>query len=115
MFPLNEKADDARKAAVSEFVKWVSNNSSSWGTSGQLPALKSALETVKSLKGRAAYIEELNTVSFLPAHPMATQIFSSAAPSPILTAAQDTVLNNKDTKEIAKKLVQEINALLAQQ
>ena len=114
VFPLNEKADDARKAAISEFVKWLSANSAEWGESGQLPALKSALESVKTLKGRAAYIEELNNVTFLPAHPMATQLFSSAAPSPILTAAQDTVLNNKDTKQVAKKLVEEINALLAQ-
>ena len=114
VFPLNEKADDARKAAISEFVKWLSANLAEWGESGQLPALKSALESVKNLKGRAAYIEELNNVTFLPAHPMATQLFSSAAPSPILTAAQDTVLNNKDTKQVAKKLVEEINALLAQ-
>ncbi len=114
IFPKNEKADDARKAAVSEFVKWLSNNSASWGESGQLPALKSALDTVKDKKGRAAFIEELDKVTFIPAHPMATQLFSSAAPSPILTAAQDTVLNDKDTKEVAKKLVEEMNALLAQ-
>lgn len=113
-FPINEKADASRKQAAAEFVKWLSANSASWGESGQLPALKSALETVKSLKGRDAYIKELENVTFIPAHPMATQLFSSAAPSPILTAAQDTVLNNKDTKEVAKQLVKEINALLAQ-
>ncbi|MHB8065065.1 MAG: extracellular solute-binding protein, partial [Ruminiclostridium sp.] len=113
-FPLNEKADAARKQAAAEFVKWLSANSASWGESGQLPALKSALETVKTLKGRDAYIKELENVTFIPAHPMATQLFSSTAPSPILTAAQDTVLNNKDTKEVAKQLVKEINALLAQ-
>ncbi len=114
MIPLNEKADDSRKAAITEFVKWISTNSASWGESGQLPALKSALDTVKDLKGREAYIKELDSVKFLAAHPMATQLFSSASPSPILTAAQDTVLNNKDTREVAKKLVTDMNALLAQ-
>lgn len=113
VFPANQKADATKKAAAAEFVKWLSTNSASWGESGQLPALKSALETVKNLKGRAAYIKELDNVTFLPAHPLATQLFSSTAPSPILTAAQDTVLNNKDTKQVAKKLAEDLNAILA--
>ncbi len=113
-FPVNKNADAARKQAAAQFVKWLSQNSASWGESGQLPALKSALDTVKDLKGRAAYIQELDSVTFIPMHPMATQLFSSAAPSPILTAAQDTVLNNKDPKTVAKQLVKDINALLAQ-
>lgn len=112
--PLNKNADDSKKAAAAEFVKWLSNNSASWGESGQLPALKSAFETVKELKGRQALINDLDNVVFIPAHPLATQIFSSTAPSPILTAAQDTVLNKKDTGEVVKKLIQDMNSLLAQ-
>lgn len=112
--PLNKDAGDAKKAAAAEFVKWLSDNSASWGKSGQLPALKSAFETVKNLKGRQALVNDLDNVAFIPAHPLATQIFSSSAPSPILTAAQDTVLNQKNTKDVVKKLIQDMNALLAQ-
>jgi multiple sugar transport system substrate-binding protein len=112
--PLNKNADDAKKAATGEFVKWLSTNSAVWGESGQLPALKSAFETVKTLKGRDALVKDLDNVTFIPAHPLATQIFSSTAPSPILTAAQDTVLNDKDPKAVVKKLMEDMNALLSQ-
>ncbi len=111
---LPQNKDDAKKAAAAEFVKWLSNNSASWGESGQLPALKSAFETIKDLKGRQALINDLDDVTFIPAHPLATQIFSSTAPSPILTAAQDTVLNKKETKDVVKKLIQDMNAILSQ-
>jgi len=113
-FPLNEKADDAKKQAAGEFVKWLSANSAEWAKSGQLPALKSALDSAKTLKGRDAFYKELDNVTFIPAHPMATQIFSSTAPSPILTAAQDIVLNDKDPKAVVKKLIEDMNSLLSQ-
>ncbi len=113
-FPLNEKADASRKAAAAEFAKWLATNSADWAKSGQLPANKAALETAKSMPGRDAFIAELNSTYFVPAHPKATRIFSSAAPSPILTAAQDAVLNNKNPLEIVKKMKTEMDALLAQ-
>lgn len=113
-FPLNEKADASKKQAAAEFVKWLANNSGDWAKSGQLPANKAALEAAKSMPGREAFIAELDTTVFIPAHPKATKIFSSAAPSPILTAAQDAVLNNKNPAEIAKQLKKDIDAVLAQ-
>ena len=63
-------------------------------------------------RGIDAYIAELDYVKFLPAHPQATKIFSSAAPSPILTFAQDMVLNNKPDSTIVPKLQDDINAIL---
>jgi len=113
-FPLNKKADEAKKQAAGEFVKWLSANSAEWAKSGQLPALKSALDSAKTLKGRDAFYKELDNVVFIPANPMATQIFSSTAPSPILTAAQDIVLNDKDPKAVVKKLIEDMNSLLSQ-
>lgn len=110
--PLIKNEDNNRKAAAQTFVRWLSDNSADWAQSGQLPANKAALESTKSLKGRTAFINELGYTYFLPAHPKSTQVFSSAAPSPILTAAQDAVLNNKDAKQITKTLEKDINAVL---
>jgi multiple sugar transport system substrate-binding protein len=114
VFPLNEKGDASKKQAAAEFVKWLSNNSGDWAKSGQLPANKKALEAAKAMPGRQAFIDELTTTMFLPAHPKATQIFSSAAPSPILTAAQDALLNNKNPLDIVKKMKTDMEAVLNQ-
>ncbi|MNV99068.1 hypothetical protein D3C71_1943860 [compost metagenome] len=72
------------------------------------------MEVAKKLVGREAFVNSLNDAVLLPAHPKSAQLFSSTAPSPILTAAQDAVLNNKDPLEIAKQLKKDINALLAE-
>lgn len=112
-FPLNDKGDANKKAAAADFVKWLSNNSADWAKSGQLPANKTALEVAKKMPGRDAFVQELDYTNFLPAHPLATQIFSSVAPSPILTAAQDAVLNGKNPTDIVKQLKKDMEAVLA--
>jgi multiple sugar transport system substrate-binding protein len=70
------------------------------------------MQTALSLEGREAFINSLNNSVLLPSHPKAAQIFSSTAPSPILTAAQDAILNNKDPHDIAKQLKKEMDSLL---
>lgn len=110
--PLIKNIDTNKKAATQAFIKWMSANSADWAQSGQLPANKAALESTKSLKGRTAFINELDYTHFLPANPKSTQVFSSASPSPILTAAQNAVLNDVDPAQIVKQLESDINAVL---
>lgn len=105
--------DDKTKEAIITFVTWLDQNSGGWAQSGQLPSSKAGMEVAAGLKGREAFIESLDFPVMLPAHPKSTQLFSSAAPSPILTAAQDAVLNNKDAASIAKQLKQDMEAILA--
>jgi multiple sugar transport system substrate-binding protein len=112
-FPVNAKANADKKAAAVEFVKWLDKNSGDWAKSGQLPSSNAGMEVAKKLPGREAFVSSLNNAVLLPAHPKAAQLFSSTAPSPILTAAQDAVLNNKDPLEIAKQLKKDFDALLA--
>jgi multiple sugar transport system substrate-binding protein len=109
--PKNKNADKQKAAAT--FVKWLSENSAKWAESGQIPANLSAQSASKKLKGIDAYNAELDYVKFLPAHPKAVKIFSSSAPSPILTAAQNALLNNKNADEITKQLETDINKVLA--
>jgi multiple sugar transport system substrate-binding protein len=112
-FPQSEKADTKKQAAAVEFVQWLDKNSGDWAKSGQLPSSNAGMEVAKKMPGRTAFVASLNNAVLLPANPKAAQLFASTAPSPILTAAQDAVLNNKDPLEIAKKLKKEIDAILA--
>ncbi|MEI7024869.1 extracellular solute-binding protein [Paenibacillus sp. y28] len=113
-FPLKPKADPAKKAAAVEFVKWLDKNSGDWAKSGQLPSSNAGMQVAMTLPGREAFIGGLGNAVLLPAHPKAAQLFSSTAPSPILTAAQDAILNNKNPLEIAKQLKKELDSILAQ-
>lgn len=105
--------DKNQQAAAETFVKWMSDNSAQWAASGQIPANVNAQKAATKLKGIDAYTAELNYVKFLPANPKSVKIFSSAAPSPILTAAQDTTLNNKNADDIVKQFQTDINTVLA--
>jgi len=105
--------DAAKQKAAQTFVKWLSDNSAKWAESGQIPANLAAQKAAKKLKGIDAYTAELSYVKFLPANPKAVKLFSSAAPSPILTAAQSATLNNKNANDIVKQLETDMNKVLA--
>ena len=109
--PNNKDADKVKAAQT--FVKWLSDNSAEWALSGQIPANVKAQQAATKIKGIEAYNSELDYVKFLPAHKKSVKVFSSAAPSPILTAAQNAMLNDKDPAEITKQLESDINKVLA--
>lgn len=113
-FPVSAKADQGKKQASADFVKWLDSNSGEWAKSGHIPASKAGMAAAKALPQREAFISALDRAILLPANPKATRIFSSTAPSPILTAAQDAVLNNKNPKDIADQLKKDLDAILAQ-
>lgn len=104
--------DTKKQAASKEFVSWLAGNSAAWAASGQIPANKKAFDSMTKIKGIDAYIKELDYVKFLPAHPKATNIFSSTAPSPILTFAQDIVLNDKPYADVTARFEADINAAI---
>lgn len=109
--PNNKDADKVKAAQA--FIKWLSDNSAEWALSGQIPANVKAQQAATKIKGIEAYNSELDYVKFLPAHKKSVKVFSSAAPSPILTAAQNAMLNDKDPAEITKQLESDINKVLA--
>ena len=111
-FPLSQNPDENKQAAAQEFVRWLSENSAEWALSGQIPANIKAQEESEKLQGIDAYYAEKDYVKFLPAHPAAVSLFSSKAPSPILTMAQDATLNNKDATEITGSLEEDLNTVM---
>ena len=110
-FPKNKDANKVKAAQT--FVKWLSDNSAQWALSGQIPANVNAQKEATKLQGIDAYNSELDYVKFLPANKKSVKVFSSSAPSPILTAAQNAMLNHKDPAEVTKQLESDINKVLA--
>jgi multiple sugar transport system substrate-binding protein len=114
-FPNKQKVDPAKQKAIADFMRWMSANSILWAQSGQLPASKVGMEAAKKLPGREAFIASLEAERLLPPHPLAISLFSSVAPSPIMTMAQDTVLNNKAPIDIVHQLKKDFDTILQQQ
>lgn len=114
-FPASQKADASKKQAAADFVNWIEKNSGEWAKSGHIPSSKAGMDVAKTMNGRDAFFSTLGNAVLLPSNPKATQLFSSTAPSPILTAAQDAVLNNKNPKDIATQLKKDLDAILSQQ
>lgn len=111
-FPVSKNPDAEKQEAAQTFVKWLSENSAEWALSGQIPANLKAQEEAERLPGIDAYYAEKDYVKFLPAHPKAVSLFSSKAPSSILTMAQDATLNDKDPADITENFVKEFNTAL---
>lgn len=111
-FPASKNPDTNKQLAARHFVKWLSDHSAKWAMSGQIPANIKAQQDSEKLKGIDAFYAEIEHVKFLPAHPLAVTLFSSKAPSPILTMAQDATLNNKAPAEIVAQFEKDINNVL---
>jgi multiple sugar transport system substrate-binding protein len=107
--------DKAREAAAEQVVAWIVQHSATWGDSGNIPALNSARQApaFTSLKGRDGFIKSLPYEVMLPALPAEAQVFSSAASSPIVVAAQQIVVENKPIEPAMQQMNQAINAILS--
>jgi len=109
------KNDPAKRQAAIKFIAWLLNNSAGWGTSGNIPAMLAARQTqeFKSLPGRAAFVDSLPFVAFLPDIPKTNQVFSAAGPSPIVVAAQNVILKDEPVAQVLKQLIDGANQILA--
>jgi multiple sugar transport system substrate-binding protein len=107
--------DKAREAAAEEVVTWIVQNSATWGNSGNIPALNSAREApaFTSLQGREGFVQSLPYEVMLPAIPAEAQVFSSAASSPIVVAAQQIVIEDKPIEAAMQQMNQAIDAILS--
>lgn len=112
-FPGSKNPDANKQLAARTFVQWLAENSAKWAESGQIPANVKSQEASAKLHGIDAYYAELDYVKFLPAHPKAVELFSSKAPSPILTMAQDACLNNKAPADIVTQFEKDLNTVLS--
>lgn len=111
-FPVN-KAKDAQKQAVREFMKWMDANSGEWAKSGQIPASNSGREYASTLPGRKAFIDSMENMYILPASPKSAELFGSSATSPFVVAAQSLLLENQDPAKVVEKLREDMDAILS--
>jgi multiple sugar transport system substrate-binding protein len=111
------QSDKSREAAAEEVVTWIVQHSATWGTSGNIPALNSAREAPEftSLKGRDGFIQSLPYEVMLPGIPAEAQVFSSASSSPIVVAAQQIVIQDKDIGPAMQQMNQAIDNILSSQ
>jgi multiple sugar transport system substrate-binding protein len=109
--------DKAREAAAEEVVTWIVQNSGTWGMSGNIPALNAARNTTEftSLPGRDGFVKSLPYEVMLPAIPAEAQVFSSAATSPIVVAAQEIVIQDKPIEPAMTTMNQSIDSILSSQ
>jgi multiple sugar transport system substrate-binding protein len=110
-----KQRDRARQLAALDLAQWIVRNSDFWATSGNIPVYRLASETdrFRRLKGRDAFVSMLPSEVMLPNIVRSAQVFSAAAPSPIVQAAQAATLRNEDPSSIIRTLRQRIDALLA--
>ncbi len=109
-----KQRDRARQLAALDLGQWIVKNSDFWATSGNIPVFRLASETdrFRRLKGRAAFVSMLPYEVILPNIVKSAQVFSAAAPSPIVLAAQAATLRNEDPAAIVRQLRQRIDSVL---
>jgi multiple sugar transport system substrate-binding protein len=112
-----QQSDQARQAAAEEVVTWIVQHSSTWGTSGNIPALNAARESAgfKALKGREGFVQSLPYEVMLPGIPAEAQVFSAASSSPIVVAAQQIVIQDKPIGPAMQQMNQSIDSILSSQ
>jgi multiple sugar transport system substrate-binding protein len=110
-----KQRDRAKQVAALDLAQWIVRNSDFWATSGNIPVFRLASETdrFRRLQGRAAFVSMLPYEVILPNIVKSAQVFSAAAPSPIVQAAQAATLRNEDPATIVRTLRQRIDGVLA--
>ncbi|MEH7438061.1 ABC transporter substrate-binding protein [Neobacillus drentensis] len=111
-FPV-EKDAKKREAAL-KLAKWLSDHSEDWAKSGNIPTKLAVQDKIKDMPGRQAFIDSIPNVKMLPNIAKTQQLFSAVAPSPIITATQSIMLENKKPEDVMKDMTDGMNAILSQ-
>lgn len=115
LLTIPKQANKAREQAAITLATWIVRHSQDWGMSGNLPALLSARTSAafRALPGRRGFLEEQPYEVMLPDVKPSAQLYSSAAPSPIVVAAQAVLVRNQPVAQVTQELRNRINAILA--
>lgn len=112
VFPNSKNPDEKKVAAAVDFVSWISNHLELWADAGYVPSSKQMEEYVKQDPKKEVWLEAVNYVHYMPAHPKASQLFNQTAPSPFVTAYSSLILNNEDPAKIVKQFKADLNEIL---
>lgn len=112
VFPSNKNPDEKKVAAAVDFVSWISNNLELWADAGYVPSSKQMESYVKQDERTSVWLDAMDYVHYMPAHPKASQLFNQSAPSPFVTAYSSLILNNEDPTEVVKQFKADLNDIL---
>jgi multiple sugar transport system substrate-binding protein len=115
LLTIPKQPNKAREQAALALASWIVRHSQEWGMSGNLPALLSARTSAafRSLPGRRGFVEEQPYEVMLPDVKASAQLYSAAAPSPIVVAAQAVLVRDQPVASVTQELRARINAILA--
>jgi len=115
LLTIPKQANKAREQAAISLATWIVRHSQDWALSGNLPALLSARTSAafRALPGRRGFIEEQPYEVMLPDVRPSAQLYSAAAPSPIVVAAQAVLVRDQPVAQVTQQLRNQINAILA--
>ncbi|HLJ61701.1 MAG TPA: ABC transporter substrate-binding protein [bacterium] len=115
LLTIPKQSNKAREQAALTLATWIVQHSQDWGMSGNLPALLSARTSAafRALPGRRGFLEEQAYEIMLPDVRPSAQLYSAAAPSPIVVAAQSVLVKGQPVAGVTQELRARINAILA--
>jgi multiple sugar transport system substrate-binding protein len=115
LLTIPKQSNKAREQAALTLATWIVRHSQDWGMSGNLPALLSARTSAafRSLPGRRGFLEEQPYEVMLPDVKPSAQLYSAAAPSPIVVAAQAVLVKGQPVAGVTQELRARINAILS--
>ncbi|HYM90653.1 MAG TPA: extracellular solute-binding protein, partial [bacterium] len=115
LFTIPKQSDKARQGAAVTLAAWLVRHSQQWALSGNLPALLSVRSSAafRALPGRRGFLEAQPYEVMLPDVKQSAQLYSSAAPSPIVIAAQTVLVRGQPVAQVTRDLRARIDAILA--
>jgi len=115
LLTIPKQNDRAREQAALTLATWIVRHSQDWGNSGNLPALLSARSSAafRALPGRRGFLQEQAYEVMLPDVKQSAQLYSSAAPSPIVVAAQSALVRDQPVAQVTQELRARVNAILS--
>ena len=112
VFPSNKNPDEKKTAAAIEFASWMTGNLQLWADAGYVPSSKQMESYVAQDENTSIWLEAMDYVHYMPAHPKASQLFNQSAPSPFVTAYSSLILDGVDPAEVVRQFQADLNQIL---
>lgn len=111
-FVLPKGNDQQKEKASAKFIQWMSENSSNWAISGQLPANINVLksESFKKLPFRGIYLQSANDMALYPKH-LKLKMCSDA----MIQILADFMKSNESVDNVMFKAESTLNSILQKQ
>jgi len=108
--------DPAVTDASLKLIRYIIDHADYWAQSGQIPTKLSVVnsEAFKKLPKRAAFVEQMPNVVYLPPLVNQSKIFATNAPTPMMVAMQNIMQGKTTPKEALALMEKQVNDILKQ-